>query len=430
MEKISLPARYRSNLLRRFCRYVTVNTQSDDKVEDRCPTTRCQFGLAEMLVEELGRMGVGGAHVDEFGYVYATIPANIPDGHPATGKVPAIGLMSHLDTASEEPGEDVVPQVIKRYDGGDIRFPDDPALVLRASECPELKRCLGHTVITASGRTLLGADDKAGIAEIMTVVEYLIREDIPHGEIRVCFNPDEETGHGTSHIDLNSFAVRCAYTLDGGAEGEIEDECFNADLAKVTITGVNMHPGYAKGKMVNALRVLAWVIGHLPPLRSPETTEGRQPYLHPKNCPTPPEVGRAELELLVRAYTDEEFEEMKKALRRVCSRAERAFPGSQVAVEFSRTYRNMKEVLDRHPLVMGALEEACRVQGVAPVHKPIRGGTDGSALSVNYGIPTPNVWAGGVNFHSRTEWASLEWMVSATETMLTTLALWVERCSS
>lgn len=431
MEPIVLSPEYRRKLLDRFRRYVAVETTSDSTVsEEQCPTTLCQFDLAEMLATELYKLGCQDVHVSRPGYVYATLPENLPEGHPAKDRIPAVGLMAHLDTAEAHSGKGVNPRVIANYQGEDITFPDDSELILRASDNPELANCHGFTIITASGKTLLGADDKSGVAEIMTIVEYLIRENVPHGEIRVCFNPDEETGHGTSHIDLKEFAVRYAFTLDGGREGEIEDECFNAKSAKVLIHGVNVHPGYAKGKMVSALRVFSWIMSGLPEEYFPENTEGREPYCFPDDCTSVPTVEKFEANFLLRAFTEQELAAVETILRNLCQQAEAQFPGSKITVDIKDGYRNMKAVMDQHPVVMELLESACWVQDIVPVYKPIRGGTDGSALTLRYNIPTPNIWSGSMNFHSRLEWVPLEWMASAVETTLAMTSLWVEKYSS
>jgi tripeptide aminopeptidase len=431
MKRVVLAPKYRHKMLERFLRYVRLSTGSNDKTpEEICPSTERQFDLARILVKELYGLGIANARVDEYCYVYGTISENLPVDHAAKGKIPVLGLMAHLDTAQSQSGQDVNPQIITNYQRYDIRFPDDPVLMLKTSENPELLNCTGFTIITAGGKTLLGADDKAGIAEIMTIVEYLRRENVPHGEIRICFNPDEETGHGTDHIDLEKFAVQCAYTLDGGKEGEIEDECFNAKTAHVMIRGMDVHPGYAKDKLVNAFRVFAWIIEHLPEKRFAENSDGRQPYLFPNECPSTPKIDKFEINFLLRAFTEHELMRMETTLRFYCEEAERKFPGSKVTLEVKESYKNMKTIMDRHPVVMDLLGKACRAQGIAPIHKPIRGGTDGSALTINHGIPTPNIWAGGMNFHSRLEWIPLEWMASAAETTLKMLTLWVEKFSA
>lgn len=432
MSRITLPADYRRRLLERFLRYVSIDTQSNDGApEALSPTTIGQLDFADSLLTELRDLGFDSAcaSVDPFGYVYAVLAENLLPNHPAHGRVPVIGLNAHLDTASEASGANVRPRVFWAYDGRDISYPDNPELVLHYAHNPALKDCLGHTIITASGLTLLGADDKAGIAEIVTVLEYLIRENIPHGEVRVCFSPDEEQGRGMAHLDLTRFPVRYAYTLDGNREGEIESECFNAVTARVSIKGRASHPGSAKGKMTNAIRVGAWFIDNLPWYALPETTSGRQPFIHAGSCPTVPSVESFEVDLLLRAFTDAELDQLKTWMTEHCQKAERQFEGARVTLTFKDGYRNMRAAIDQHPQVMGLLEEACRIQGVTVRHEPIRGGTDGATLTNDYGIPTPNIWAGGMNLHGPLEWASFDWMVSATETVITLLGLWVERAA-
>jgi tripeptide aminopeptidase len=430
MERISINRGYRRLMLTRFLRYVKVDTQSrDDVPESQSPSTPGQLVLAKKLAKELFELGLLDAHVDEHGYVYATLAENLPPDHPAKGRVPIIGLNAHLDTASETSGRDVKPCVHENYQGQDITYPDNPDLVLHYAHNPELARCLGHTIVTASGNTLLGADDKAGIAEIMTVLEYLVNHEVPHGELCICFSPDEEQGRGMAFIDLAKFPARYAYTLDGGQEGEVEDECFNAASAYVSVKGLTSHPGAAKGKMINAMRVGAWIINALPKSYLAETTSGREPYLHPDGCTSVPSTESFDLHLLVRGFSDEDLRHMKDFLTSICNDARGAFPGARIEVRFEDKYRNMRTVIDQYPEVVETLEAACRLQNVTIRRHPIRGGTDGATLSIKHGIPTPNLWAGGMNLHGPLEWVSVDWMVSAVETTLTMLGLWVERSS-
>lgn len=417
----------RHELLHRFLRYVQVDTQSDENSES-FPSTEKQKDLARMLVEELKGLGLTDAAMDEWGYVYATLPANIPPSHPAYGKVPTIGLIAHLDTYFGTPGGGVKPQVIDNYSGGDIVLPGDPNQVIRFAENPNLARCIGHTLVTSDGTTLLGADDKAGIAEIVTALAWMQKHpEFLHGPVRVAFTPDEEVGRGTEHFDVPAFGARYAYTLDGSDLGEIEDETFCADSALVTIEGHDVHPGYAKGKMTNAVRVAAAIIERLPNDALPETTEGRQPYLHPYDLRG--DVSKVELKFLVRAFTEEELHAQEATLERIVGEVRALFPQAKISVAIKESYRNMAYAIRKDPQVLEVALEAVRRMGLEPVRKAIRGGTDGARLSF-MGLLTPNVWAGGQNFHSLQEWVSLEWMAKATECALHILALWVERASA
>lgn len=424
---IALDAQDRQELLQRFLRYVQVDTQSDEN-SSTFPSTEKQKDLARMLVEELKSLGLADATMDSWGYVYATLPANIPPNHPAAGKVPVIGLIAHLDTYFGTPGGGVKPQVIQTYGGGDIVLPGDPNQVIRYHENPNLARCLGHTIVTSDGTTLLGADDKAGIAEIVTALAWMQKHpEFLHGTVRVAFTPDEEVGRGTEHFNVAAFGARYAYTLDGSDLGEIEDETFCADSATVVIEGHDVHPGYAKGKMTNAVRVAAAIVERLPKAFLPETTEGRDPYLHPYDVRG--DVSKVEVKFLVRAFTEEELHEQEATLHRIVKEVEQLFPQARIAVTVKESYRNMAYAIRKDPQVLEVALEAVRRMGLEPVRKAIRGGTDGARLSF-MGLLTPNVWAGGQNFHSVQEWVSLEWMAKACECALQILALWVEKATS
>lgn len=419
--RIDLEPKYQKNLLERFLRYVRIDTQSDEN-SATSPSTDKQKDLARILAEELLALGCTDARMDDWGYVFATVPANPP--HLAT-KVPTIGLIAHVDTAFACSGAGVKPQVLTEYDGGDIVLPANPDVVIRAADEPNLSRCKGHTLVTTDGTTLLGADDKAGVAEILTVVEWLRdHRDFRHGTVRIAFTTDEEVGRGTEHFDVAAFGAQYAYTLDGSDVGEIEDETFCADSAKVTIEGADVHPGYAKGKMINAVRVAAALIEAIPRDRLPETTEGRQPYHHPYDVKG--DVTKVELKCLLRAFTVEELADRANALRAAAAEAERRFPGAKVAIEVKEQYRNMGFVMAQHPPVMDHAFEAARRQGIEPIRKAIRGGTDGARLSF-MGLPTPNLWAGGQNFHSLKEWVSLDWMARSVETCVQILNVWTEK---
>jgi len=424
--ELVLNAQEKQELLQRFLRYVQIDTQSDEN-STSFPSTEKQKDLGRLLVEELRELGLADAAMDSWGYVYATLPANLPPSHPAFGKVPTIGLIAHLDTYFGTPGGGVKPQVIENYQGGDIPLPGNPSQAIKASENPNLARCLGHTIITSDGTTLLGADDKAGIAEIMTALAWMQKHpEFLHGPVRVAFTPDEEVGRGTEHFDVQGFGARYAYTLDGSDLGEIEDETFCADSALVTIEGHDVHPGYAKGKLVNAVRMAAAIVEPLPKDFLPETTEGRQPYLHPYDLRG--DVSKVELKFLVRAFSEEELHQQEDTLRRVCQEVQGLFPQGRVSVHIKESYRNMAYAIRKDPVVLEVALAAVREMGLEPVRRAIRGGTDGARLSF-MGLLTPKIWAGGKNFHSLQEWVSLEWMTQACQCVLHILQLWVKKAS-
>jgi len=424
MKKIALDANDRREMLERFLRYVRVDTQSDENAT-ASPSTAKQKDLARMLAEELKALGCTDAVMNEWGYVFATVPGNLPARHPAANKVPTIGLIAHVDTYHGTLGAGVKPQVIERYAGGDITLPGAAQQAIRFADNPNLARCVGDTIVTSDGTTLLGADDKAGIAEIMTVVAWLGKHpEFLHGPLRIAFTTDEEVGRGTEHFDVPSFGAAYAYTLDGADLAEIEDETFCADAALVVVQGHDHHPGYAKGKLVNAVRVAAAIVERLEREFLPETTEARQPYLHPYDVRG--DVTRIEIKFIVRAFTEEELHGREDALRRIITDVEALFPGAHITVEIKESYRNMAYKIAEDPKVLEYAFEAVRRLGLEPVRRAIRGGTDGARLSF-IGLLTPNIWAGGQNFHSVQEWVSLEWMAKAAEVTLHLLQVWLER---
>ncbi|MDD5628671.1 MAG: peptidase T, partial [Elusimicrobia bacterium] len=348
-------------LLDRFLRYVAVDTQSKDDVEDY-PSTAKQLDLSRMLVSELKDLGVKDAKIDEHGYVFATIPANLPSSDKAYGKVPVIGLIAHVDTSPEVAGAGVKPQVIT-YQGGDIALPGDPSVVIKADENPELKDCVGKTVVTTDGTTLLGADDKAGVAVIMSLAETLLSDPkIPHGDIRIAFTPDEEVGSGTKFFDLKAFGAQAAYTIDGEKAGELNKETFSADSAVVTVTGRDIHPGMAKGVMVNATRVLCEIVARTPKDVAPETTDGYQPYLHPYIIEGG--VGKATLKVLFRDFKTEGLAVLRKRLEGIAAEVQKLFPKAKIEVKVTEQYRNMGPMLEKNPLVLETLFEAVKRAGL------------------------------------------------------------------
>jgi len=412
--------KYPSRCVERFLEYVTIDTQSSEDSESY-PSTPGQLDLLRLLVDELSELGLDDVTMDEHGYVFATIP-------PTTRKkqVPTIGFIAHVDTSPEVSGAGVKPLIHENYQGQDLVLPDDPSVVLRLKENRHLEDQIGQTIITASGSTLLGADNKAGIAEIMGAAEYLIAHpEIAHGPIRLGFTPDEEIGQGTRYFDVERFGAVYAYTMDGETLGEIQDEAFSADTFHVAFIGTNTHPGFAKGRMVNSIKVAADFVGRLPVDRmSPETTEDKQGYVHPYVVDAG--VERTSIKVLVRDFDTEGLQRMEQTLEELARRTVADWPGAEVETRIEESYRNMKEVLDCHPAVVEAAIEAIRRAGLQPRLQPIRGGTDGSRLCF-MGLPTPNLFAGEHNFHSRSEWVSTRDMHKAVEVIVELARIWDER---
>ena len=409
------------SVLDRFLRYAAIDTRSNED-STTCPSTPGQLALMRILVEELERIGLEDVSLDDNGYLMATIPAT------ATGDVPVIGFVAHVDTSPEMPAADVRPLVHPKYDGRDLVLPDDPSAVLRLSEQPDLQSQIGNDIVTASGLTLLGADDKAGVAEIVTAADYLMRHpEIPHGRIRIAFTPDEEIGRGADRFDVQRFGAACAYTLDGGSRGELEYESFSADAMTLTFHGFNTHPGYAKGKMINAIRLAGRFLDRLPTdMMSPETTDGYRGFVHPYQLDA--SVDRTKVKVLIRDFVTEALQEKEALVERIAREVVASVPGASLDVKIEASYRNMREVLDRHPEVVNHAREAVRRVGLEPIEKPIRGGTDGSRLSF-MGLPTPNLFAGEHNFHSRLEWVSVQDMEKAVEVIVHLARVWAERAS-
>ena len=403
----------------RFLRYVVIDTQSDP-ASPTCPSTEKQKDLGRLLAAELLAMGLSDAHLDPFGYVYATIPANTEK------QVPVICFCSHMDTSPDCTGKDVKPQIVRNYRGGDIVLPGDPAQVIRAADHPALADQIGNDIVTSDGTTLLGADNKAGLAEIMDAAHFLISHpEIKHGTIKILFTPDEEIGRGVDKADLKKLAADFAYTIDGETAGNIEDETFSADGATITIEGVSTHPGFAKGKMEHAIKIAAAIVDRLPrETCSPETTEGKQGFLHPVGISGALE--KTTLSFIVRDFTDEGLREKEALLEGIIKDVMKGFPHSTCRLEIKPQYRNMKQVIDRHPEIVEHAMEAIRRAGLTPVRSSIRGGTDGSRLSF-MGLPCPNLFAGEHAFHSRLEWVSVQDMESAVRTIVHLSTIWEER---
>ncbi len=403
----------------RFLRYVAIDTQSSEESESY-PSTARQLQLCRLLVEELRGMGLNDAGMNEHGYVFAGLPAT------TAKEVPVIGLIAHVDTSPEVSGADVKPIIHRDYRGGELVLPGAPSQVIRPADNPALARCLGHDLITTDGTTLLGADNKAGVAEIMTAVDYLARHrEIAHGPIRVAFTVDEEVGAGTKYFDVRAFGARYAYTVDGETAGELEDETFCADTVTVTLGGINMHPGFARGRMLNSQRLAAEFIDFLPKdTMTPETTDGREGYIHLHSMAG--SVEKTVLRYLIRDFTAEGLQEKEMLMRAVLDALKRKHPRLVAELAVEEGYRNMKYVLEAHPQVADHAIEAISRAGLEPRRHAIRGGTDGARLSA-MGVPTPNIFTGGHNFHSRLEWISIQDMEKAVETIVHLVAVWEER---
>jgi len=410
---------FEENVLDRFLRYVRMDTTADGHAKTS-PSTPGQLELGRLLVGELTALGVEGAVMDDGGFVFASLPGNLPAGVQG---VPEIAFMAHLDTSPAAPGKNVKPLVHRDYDGEAIRLPGGP--VLDPETSPELKDYRGKTLITSDGTTLLGGDDKAGIAEIMTALEYLRDHPrIAHAPLQVIFTPDEELGLSMERFPVEKFSARYGYTIDGGNQGHIEAECFEAIKAKVTFRGVSIHTGSARGRLVNAVEMAARYVGLLPGAESPQATDGRYGFYVPMEIRG--NVEDAEVEVFLRDFEEAEVKRRADVLKKMARAVEALHPGGHVKVKLKKQYANMHKYLTGDPRVLGLLEEAVRATGIEPVREIIRGGTDGARLS-ELGIPSPNVFTGVHNMHSRTEWAALEAMVRASQTVVGLARLWAER---
>ncbi len=408
----------RQRLLERFLRYVRIHTTADEAATDY-PSSPGQLVLGKLLVDELLAMGVEDAHQDEHGLVYATMPATVSHA------TPVVAFNSHVDTSPETTGENVQPQVIENYAGGDIALPGDASKVIRVAENPELKQLHGATLITTDGTTLLGGDDKGGIAVIMELAEHLMEHrDVPHGPIRILFTCDEEIGHGVAHVDLNKLAADVCYTLDGGGANEIDTETFSADLATVTVRGVNIHPSIAKDRMVNAIRAAATFVECMPrDCLAPEVTDGEDGFLHPYVVEGL--VAEVRLKIILRDFLTENLTDHADLLRRIAADVMTEHPGSQVDVAITKQYRNMRDGLLKEPRAVNFAAQAHERLGREPKLTVVRGGTDGSQLT-ELGLPTPNLSCGQHNPHSPLEWACLDEMQQAVEVLVELVQIWAE----
>ncbi len=406
-------------MVERFFRYVAIDTQSSEESESY-PSTAKQLDLGRLLLEELQGMGLADTWMSEHGYVFASLPATTDKD------VPVIGLIAHVDTSPEVSGSGVKPMIHQDYQGGELVLPGAPSMTIRPKDNPALANCMGHDIITTDGTTLLGADNKAGVAEIMTAVDYLSgHPEIAHGPIRIAFTVDEEVGTGTKYFDIKAFGARYAYTIDGETAGELEDETFCADTAIVTFGGINLHPGFAKGKMLNSMRQAAEFIDFLPKdTMTPETTDEREGYIHLHSMTG--SVEKTVLRYLIRDFTLEGLQEKETLMKTVLDSLRKKCPQLVAELAIEEGYRNMKYVIDAHPQVADFAIEAIRRTGLEPRRHSIRGGTDGARLCA-MGLPTPNIFTGGHNFHSRLEWISVQDMEKAVETIVHLATVWEER---
>ncbi len=410
-------ASFQHQALDRFLQYVTIDTQSDPHSPTQ-PSTDKQKNLSRLLVKELHELGISYAELDEHGYVYATIPATV--AHP----VPVICFCSHVDTSPDASGAGVNPLVHANYQGQNLVLPDDPRIVIRLAEHPDLAGQLGHDIVTASGTTLLGADNKAGVAAIMdAAAHFMAHPELPHGTIKILFTPDEEIGRGVNKVDLRRLGADFAYTIDGEKVGTLEDETFSADGAVLTFHGVSAHPGFAKGKLQNSLKMAGALLHKLPFHLSPEGTEGREGFLHPVEVKGQAE--EASITFILRDFDARQLPGYGDLIRSLAAEVCADFPGTSFSYIQKEQYRNMKQVLDQYPKVVALAEEAMKRVGLTPEKRSIRGGTDGSRLSF-MGLPTANLFAGEHAFHSKYEWVSRQDMEKAAETMVELALLWAE----
>ncbi len=402
----------------RFLKYVTIDTESDAK-SMTCPSTMKQKDLGRLLVEQLQEMGVEDAHMDQHGYIYATIPSTVDKD------VPVICFCSHMDTSPDCSGKDVKPIVHYNYQGKDIILPDDPSQVLRMSDHPELKNQFGNDIVTASGTTLLGADNKAGLTAIMDAANHLMANPhLKHGKIRILFTPDEEIGRGANLVDMEKLGANFGYTIDGETLGTIEDETFSADGVVIEIEGKSAHPGFAKGNMESAIKIAGAIIDALPKDKlSPETTEGKEGFIHPTNISG--KVENAQISFIIRDFTEEGLVEHEATLKSILDKVMKDFPRSSAKFTVTEQYRNMKKVLDKHPMIVKNALEAIKRSGLTPRLNSIRGGTDGSRLSY-MGLPCPNIFTGGHAFHSRQEWVAVQDIEKAAEVIVNLSMIWAE----
>jgi tripeptide aminopeptidase len=417
MSKIDF-SNYKFSVTERFIRYAKIDTQSDAS-SPTCPSTEKQKNLSRILVDELKQMGIEDAELDEKGYVYATIPSNTEK------KVPVICFCSHVDTSPDCTGENVNPQIHYKYQGNDLVLPNDKTQVIKFSEHPALKDQIGNDIITTDGTTLLGADNKAGVAEIMDAANFLMRHpEIKRGKVRILFTPDEEIGRGVDQCDMKKLGADFGYTIDGETLGHIENETFSADGVLVTIKGFPTHPGFAKDKMENSMKIASEIISRLPKEKSPERTEKKEGFIHPVSLNGT--IDETKINFIIRDFNTPGLQQLENELKTIVEDVLKQHPKSTYTFQVSEQYRNMKEVLDHHPQVVDYALEAIERSGVKPVLSSIRGGTDGSRLSF-MGLPCPNIFAGEHAFHSKQEWVSIQDMQKSVQTIVNLVAIWEEK---
>lgn len=410
--------KYKFTCVDRFLKYVKYDTQSDEE-STSFPSSEKQKILSKDLAEELKVLGLKDAHMDEWGYVMATLPSN------TNKKVDPIAFIAHVDTSPAVSGLNVNPVIRKNYQGGDIKL-ENGGWVIKEDENPDLKNMIGFDIITTDGSTLLGADNKAGVAEIIDAINYLLNHpEVKHGDIKVCFTPDEEVGRGTEKIDLKKLGAKYAYTIDGSSRGELETETFSADAVVIKFFGKNIHPGYAKNVMINSIKIASLFIDSLPKDGlSPETTDGREGYVHCGSFNGNEEL--TTLKFIIRSFETPKLKEYEEFLKKLAEETIEKFPGARMEFQVIEQYRNMKEVLDKHPHVTDYAVEAMNRLGIKPIMHPIRGGTDGSRLSF-MGLPTPNIFAGEHSFHSQIEWVAIQDMEMAVKTIVEVAKVWEEK---
>ena len=410
----------KKNILEKFLRYISIDTASDPESPTQ-PSTEKQLTLSRLLVNELKEMGIKDATLDQYGYVMATIPSNLPSG----SKVPKIGFIAHVDSAPDAPGDNINPQIIENYDGSDIVINSEKNMIMKTAEFPELLKYIGQTIITTDGNTLLAADDKAGVAEIMAAAEYLMTHpEFPRGEIKIGFTPDEEIGRGVDKFDVKKFDADWAYTLDGGEIGELEYENFNAASAKIHIQGRNIHPGYAKDKMINAIILASEFNSLLPVEQRPEFTQDYEGFFHIIRFDGT--VENAMIQYIIRDHDFDKFEQKKNLIEESITFMNKKYGNGTFRLELNDQYYNMRKQVEPHYHIVEKAVEAMKMAGVEPNIKPIRGGTDGSRLSY-IGLPCPNIFAGGHNFHGRYEYVPLESMEKATQVILNIVKLYAQQ---
>jgi tripeptide aminopeptidase len=417
-----MSANYKYGTAERLMRYVQIDTQSDPN-SNSCPSTEKQKHLSALLADELKATGIADAHMDEYGYVYATIPSN------SSKTIPVVCFCSHVDTTPDCSGTDVKPILHENYNGGDIILPDDPSQIISPAKYPYLKKHIGNDIITASGKTLLGADDKAGVSIIMSLADYLMKHpEVKHGPIKILFTPDEEVGRGTDKVDMQKLGASIGYTLDGGELGDLEDETFSADGVEIIVHGINAHPGTAKGIMINAIKLAAEIVEALPKKEwSPETTEKREGFVHPTSISGGAES--AKLEFIVRDFTEQGLLDHEARLKSIAEEVIKKHSGCKIEFHVKEQYRNMKKVLDQFPHIVAHAEEAYRRCGLAVRKESIRGGTDGSRFSY-IGMPSPNLFTGMQAIHSKHEWIGVHDMEEATRMLIVLVQVWEEKTTS